>query len=280
MRRIGLSLVFGCVLSTQAYAWGQEGHSIVAEIAQRRLSPGAAAAVQDLLGPGHSLGAIGSWADDVRDERPNTYNWHFVDIPLDRATYQPAQDCKQDAEKGDCTIAELERLKTELRCGSSDTKIEALKFAVHFVGDAHQPLHTVLEQKGGNGVQVDVFMAGKTCTGTCHPTHSHSNFHAFWDSGLIMKTVWDWGAYVDRLEAGWLKSGEAVGVDGGTPTDWVVETHKAATTVWNLVPDTKVLDDSYYDQVLPILDRQLGLAGLRLASYLNSAYSSNTCPAQ
>jgi hypothetical protein len=62
--------------------------------------------------------------------------------------------------------------------------------------------------------------------------------------------------------------------------DWVVETHKAATTVWNLVPDTKLLDDSYYDQVLPILDRQLGLAGLRLASFLNSAYSSNTCPAQ
>jgi hypothetical protein len=280
MRSFSLSLLFACVLSTHAVAWGQEGHSIVAEIAQRRLSPDAAAAVEQLLGRGRSLASIGSWADDVRDERPDTYNWHFVDIPVDRATYQPADDCKQDPGKGDCAIAELERLKSDLRCGSPDTRVEALKFAVHFVGDAHQPLHTVLEERGGNGVQVDVFMKGKTCTGTCNASHSHSNFHALWDSGLIMKTVWDWGAYVDRLETDWLKSGDAVGVDGGTPTDWIVETHKAATTVWNLVPPNKVLDDSYYDQVLPVLDRQLGLGGLRLAAFLNKAYSSNICPVQ
>ncbi|MEA3023942.1 MAG: Nuclease, partial [Alphaproteobacteria bacterium] len=36
----------------QALAWGQEGHSVVAEIAQRRLSPQATAAVARLLGAG------------------------------------------------------------------------------------------------------------------------------------------------------------------------------------------------------------------------------------
>jgi hypothetical protein len=30
--------------------------------------------------------------------------------------------------------------------------------------------------------------------------------------------------------------------------------------------------------VLPILDRQLGIAGLRLARLLNQAYESNQCP--
>lgn len=278
MHRLSLSLFFTCLLSTHAFAWGQEGHSIVAEIAQRRLSPKAASAVERLLGRGYSLASVASWADDVRDDRPNTYNWHFVDIPVDRANYQPADDCKPDAQKGDCAIAELERLKNDLRCGSPIIKIEALKFAVHFVGDIHQPLHTVLEEKGGNGVQVDLFMKGKTCTGTCQATHSHTNLHAAWDSGLITKTVWDWGAYVDRLETGWLKSGEAAGADGGTPADWAVKTHKAGTMVWNLVPANKVLDDSYYNQVLPVLDRQLGLGGLRLAAFLNKAYSSNVCP--
>jgi len=258
----------------------RRGHSIIAEIAQRRLSPEAAVAVEQLLGRGHSLASVGSWADDVRNDRPSTYNWHFVDIPVARNTYDPAVDCKQDSDKGDCTIAELERLKTELRCGSPDARVEALKFAVHFVGDAHQPLHTVLEERGGNGVQVDLFMHGKTCTGSCQPSHSHSNFHAAWDSGLIMKTVWDWGAYVERLEAGWLKTTEANSLNIGMPTDWIVETHGEAQTVWNLVPINKVLDDGYYNNVLPVLDRQLGKAGIRLAAFLNTAYSSNTCPAK
>jgi len=38
------------------------------------------------------------------------------------------------------------------------------------------------------------------------------------------------------------------------------------------------LDDRYLHEVLPILDRQLGVAGLRLAKFLNEAFSSCDCP--
>ena len=77
------ALVAAILLPTQALAWGPEGHSIIAELAQRRLSPQAAREVERLLGPGHSLASVASWADDVRDDRPETYRCHFVD--LDRA---------------------------------------------------------------------------------------------------------------------------------------------------------------------------------------------------
>jgi hypothetical protein len=129
---------------------------------------------------------------------------------------------------------------------------------------------------------VDIFMRGKTCTGTCKPTAAQSNFHAAWDSDLINKEVWNWGAYVDRLEAGWLKSPDAQesGIDSGSPADWAVETHQAAQAVWDLLPANNVLDDAYLRQVLPTLDRQLGVAGLRLARFLNEAYGSNQCPVQ
>ena len=100
-------------------------------------------------------------------------------------------------------------MRNDLRCASGKDQVEALKFAVHFVGDVHQPLHTVGEAKGGNDIQVDLFMRGLTCGGTCEPGHIATNFHAAWDFGLIEKVVWDWGAYVDRLEDGWLKSAEA-----------------------------------------------------------------------
>jgi hypothetical protein len=100
-----------------------------------------------------------------------------------------------------------------------------------------------------------------------------------WDTTLINKTTWDWGAYVDRLENGWLQSPQAEGnADGGTFVNWAEPTHVAAQTVWNLLPQSHMLDDKYYQAVQPILDRHLGLAGLRLARFLNEAYESDACP--
>ena len=269
-----------CMFPTCCLAWGQEGHSIIAEIAQRRLSPKAVTEVARLLGANHSLASIGSWADDVRDERPETYNWHFVDIPIQLDRYDRAAHCHPDP-KGDCVVAELMRLHEELRCASTDNlKREALRYAVHFVGDIHQPLHTVLEARGGNDIAVELKMRGAlSCRGgPCSMVTSRSNFHRVWDTALINKTAWNWGAYANRLEDGWLKSSEAINVDGGTFVEWAESTHKAAQTVWNLLPQNHVLDDGYYQAVLPTLDRQLGFAGLRLARFLNEAYDSNACP--
>ncbi|HEY0106817.1 MAG TPA: S1/P1 nuclease [Rhizomicrobium sp.] len=260
-----------------ALAWGPEGHSIVAEIAQRRLSPAAATQIETILGKGHSLASIASWADDVKAKRPETANWHFVDIPLADTDYDPARDCKPDP-KGDCAIAALDRLRQALRCGDAAARLDALRFVVHIVGDIHQPLHAVAEARGGNDVAVTVRFKGATCSRNCDLV---TNFHAAWDGAVITRTVWAWGAYVDRLETGFLLSPEArdAAASAGTPTDWLLQTHMAAATVWSLKPSNGVLDEDYYRQVLPILDRQLGLGGLRLAAYLNDAFSSADCRA-
>jgi S1/P1 Nuclease len=282
---VALVCALVCVLTGDVLAWGQEGHSIIAEIAQQRLSPPAAQMVATLL-KGRSLASIASWADDVRDSRPETTQWHFVDIPLDVPTYKPARDCKPNTEKGDCIIAELERLENDLRCTTGEAQTEALKFAVHFVGDIHQPLHTVAEKTGGNDLPVDVFMRGLATGPNTPVAHAPNNLHVVWDSILIQKTVWAWGAYVDRLEAGWLISSEAQPEDPAkNPTlpdadalrKWAEEAHQAAHTVWYLRPADDVIDDRYLRDVLPKLDRQLGVAGLRLARFLNAAFGS-ACP--
>ena len=281
MKTVCFAALLAIVPCHQAIAWGQEGHSIVAEIAQRRLGPRAAAAIERTLGRGRSLAAIASWADGVRDARPGTPRWHFVDIPIASTRYVPAEHCAPSPE-GDCVVAELDRLRSTLRCGRGATaRLEALKFAVHFVGDLHQPLHTVDEDRGGNAIATQVHLRGLVCSQACK-TPLASNFHAAWDSDLIHAAVWDWGAYVDRLESGWLKSPGARKrqAAGGTPADWAMETHAAAQTVWNLLPSDHVLDDDYFQKVLPTIDRQLGLAGLRLARFLNEAYGSKTCPAR
>jgi hypothetical protein len=279
LRTLAASAALSFTLIAPASAWGPEGHSIVAEVAQRRLSPEAVTMVATVLGRGHSLASIASWADDARDQRPETAKWHFVDIPINLATYSAARDCAA-SKTGDCIVKELDRLKTELACGTGDQRLDALRFSVHFLGDIHQPLHTVDELTGGNEIKVDIYMRGATCTAKCEPTRFTTNFHSAWDQGLIKAMVWDWGAYVDRLEAGWLLSadGQKAGIDGGTPEQWANETHGFAPMVWNTRPADNVLDDRYLRDVLPILDRQLGVAGLRLAKFINDAAVATCTP--
>jgi nuclease S1 len=286
MRTLALAAVAVFASTGPLLAWGEEGHAIVAEIAQRRLNDTARAAVANILKASApelayaSLASFASWADDYRAQHQETTNWHFVDIPLNENAYDPARECKSDDPKGDCIIAELARLKDDVRCKTGEEQFMALKFAVHFVGDIQQPLHTVLEEVGGNNNIVEIQMKGHICSGSCVPTTDFAKFHAAWDSVLIQKTVFAWGSYVERLEKDWLKSAAAVGADGGTPTDWALEAHQAAQVVWAAKPANNILTDTYYTAVLPVLDRQLAVGGLRLAKFLNDAFAPQSCPAK
>lgn len=265
------AFVWASFAGAPAWGWGADGHSIVAEIAQRRLNRHAAHGVERLLGRGHSLASVASWADDVREARPYSALWHYVDIPVAVDTYDPARDCALTA-GGDCVLAELARLKHDINCAPTGVeRAEALRFAVHFIGDLHQPLHTLLEQRGGNDVQVTMLMRG--ITSTREPQPQPSNLHSVWDTGLIQKTVWDWGAYTDRLENGWLKSEEAAHAHGGGPLEWALDSHTQAQRIWGMTPEDHVLNDAYYQQAQLIVDRQLGLGGIHLADYLNDAFA-------
>ena len=272
-----LLVVAIAVLEGQAaLAWGPDGHSIVGEIAQRRLDANARTEVQRLLGAGHSLASEGGWGDDVRVERPETFRWHFVDIPLAEAAYDPSRDCPLTP-KGDCIVAELERVRQALRCGGDDERREALRWAVHLVADLHQPLHTVAEEQGGNMLAIDVALNGLRCP-RCKPTHAAQNLHGLWDTSLIAATTWSWGAYARRLESGWLGSQEARHAAAGSVVDWTNETHAIAREVWAWTPESRVIGEDYYRTALPVLDRQLGRAGLRLAAFLDEALAPGECP--
>lgn len=269
-----LACVLGAFFAPPARPWGQMGHSIVAELAQRRLSPAAADEVGRILGRGHSLAAIASWADDIREARPETRGWHFVNIPISEANYAAVRDCQAEP-SGDCVVAELQRLGAQLRCGKTvQERRDALRFAVHLVGDIHQPLHTVLDEQGGNAISVQLNFTDLKCRRNCRPRQSQLSFHELWDSGLIEATAWDWGSYVERVESGWLASPANArrASEPGSPVDWANETHRTAQSVWARLPESRIVDDDYYKASVAIVDRQLGLAGLRLASFLNEAF--------
>ena len=282
-RAVGALLVLVLAVSSRpAWSWGEDGHSIVAEIAQRRLAPDAAAGIERLLGGRISLASISSWADDERSARPETARWHYVDIPLAAQDYDPARDCAAEPGKGDCAVRELERARREIACAPTlAARRDALRFAVHIVGDLHQPLHAVGDARGGNQRRVHGIIHGATCRDHCEISFDSPNLHVLWDTMLIHRATWDWGAYVERLEAGLIRSEgfEAEAYASREPRDWAVQSHEAARAVWNerLVPADGRLDDGYYEAVRPILDRQLALAGLRLARYLDEAFAVHDC---
>ena len=69
--------MLACLLATPALAWGPLGHSVVAELAQRHLSPAAEAEVERLLAPEHtrSLADVANWADQMQDDPAMANLW-------------------------------------------------------------------------------------------------------------------------------------------------------------------------------------------------------------
>jgi hypothetical protein len=273
LRLVLITLSLLLVSHDRLWAWGQEGHSIIAEIADLNLTASARAHVTAILGQTASLASIASWADDIRDERPETYNWHFVDIPLDADHYDPRRDCL-DSSKGDCAIKAIERNQKTLSDAnaSAQDKKEALMYLVHFIGDIHQPLHAVGDYRGANDYPVKFFVDPQK------KTKEETNLHAVWDSNLIRTTVWDWGAYVRRLQDNWLPGKDVRQLTAGTTVEWTEEAHKAARDVAFKAAMNADLGEDYLTLAQPTVDRQLAVAGLRLARILNEMFADGAKP--
>jgi hypothetical protein len=242
----------------------------VADIASDHLSPVARRAIIHLLGD-DDLAAVSTWADEIRNDRPETYGWHFVDIPWNAQGFDEQRDCYQPDKRSVATFADhhncvvdriglFEVTLKDVRAPRND-RIEALKFLVHLVADIHQPLHAVAEARGGNDVHVVEFGSAECGSRPC-------NLHAAWDVGLIQYLDVPEGAYVRHLEES-LPPEERAEMMNSTPAQWANESFHIAHDVW--LRDGYEIDEAYYRRNIKIVDQQLTRAGLRLAALLNRA---------
>lgn len=267
LRRLTLLLALvtatGVVPTTSAYAWGREGHEVVADIAEAYLSDGARRQVRDLLAlENHTnLDQVSSWADFVRSQRPQTGRWHFVDTPISAEAYDAARDCSG----GNCVVAKIVEFENVLAASRAPTqeRLEALKWVVHFVGDVHQPLHAANDNdKGGNMVPVAGFPG-------------HANLHRIWDTDLLEEDDPDARHLAQRL-MGTITSTEITDWQNSSPEDWANESHRIARdVVYGMLPKDRaadvpvVIDAAYRDAAHKVIESQLERAGVRLARVLN-----------
>src|SRR5678815_5488164 len=120
VRNILLKVVASLLLLTltpSAYAWGPTGHRVVAEIAQRHLTPAAQAKVSSLL-DGRTLADVANWPDDLRsDPRFDKYKLlHFATVKDGLASYRDSEK----ARCGDLVVA-IDAFTAFLRTGSRES---------------------------------------------------------------------------------------------------------------------------------------------------------------
>lgn len=256
------------------YAWGDAGHRIVAEVAERHLDKRARGQLRRLIGEA-SLASVAGWADLIRDDRPETARWHFVNIPFEASHYDPKRDCAAP-KPGDCVVAAVERFRRVLgsRTRTDSEREEALKFLVHLIADLHQPLHAAdRADRGGNDLPVTFF--GEEIQSGDRPW----NLHAVWDGGLIERTGLSDRIYAERLQR-WLQKQSIFALQSGTAADWALEAHRAAVEVAYRVPDDRKLSKEYFEKSVPVMDELLAKAGVRLARLLNEAFRAGQPKAQ
>jgi hypothetical protein len=194
--------IFFCAPSS-AWAWGCEGHQVVALIAERNLTPHALAMVKQILRDGpidphlsryckqggtDPLADASTWADDIRALRPEAAPWHYIDIPLGTSRREIAKFCPLPES---CVTQAITDEIALLRSPGIDPqkKADALRFLIHFVGDLHQPLHaTTNNDQGGNCVPVAFFDALPQLRNP--ETESYApNLHAVWDTNILGKAT-------------------------------------------------------------------------------------------
>jgi hypothetical protein len=237
-------------------AWAPEGHQIAAAIAERELTPKARAAVTALLGNPDIMVLDSSWADEIRQQRPETNAWHYVNIEVGSGGYNAARDCVG----GDCVVAQIGRDRKILSDPSSskDAKAEALRFLIHFVADLHQPLHAAdRHDKGGNDE-------------TFRWHGKRLSLHQVWDQDVVTPL----GADPVRIAAAideTLTPAEKASMAQGSVEDWANESfHLGESEIYAHLPSR--LPEDYAQRESGIARLQLAKAGLRLATLLNRIF--------
>ena len=266
--------------SGPALAWGYYGHRTVATIAMDNMAPATAAQVRSLLRSERALGTpqcrvrtledASTWPDCIRGESwrwAYTFPWHYQDEPVCGAF-----DIKTDCAFGNCVTAQIERNRRILADPGlpAGERLMALAFVAHFVGDVHQPLHVgENHDKGGNEVTVRYGLG------------MPGNLHAIWDTALAERAISEAGPTLVRRYS----ATERAALATGSVADWARESWQISKdflypTAFGTLPcDGNEPKDVTWNEAaiaasLPIIDRRIEQAGLRLATLLDEALSS------
>nr|CCM17982.1 3'-nucleotidase/nuclease precursor, putative [Leishmania guyanensis] len=284
-----LALAVLCIAALPVSAWWSKGHMAVALIAERHMEASLvekgnlAAKVLSLSGPypqSPDMVQAAPWADDLKEVGFSALStWHFITTP-----YYPDPSFTLDVSPVQTVnvASVIPMLETALQraTSNSDIIVHSLALLIHFMGDIHQPLHNanIFSNEypegdlGGNKQHVIIDSKGTKMA-----------LHAYWDSlaeghaGEDMPRPLSKDDYASLNEfADYL---EATYADTLTDADKnLVRATEISNETYNLAlkyaypgaEDGATLSDDYKKNAKQISERQVLLAGYRLAKVLNT----------
>jgi hypothetical protein len=252
----GLAAAALLLAAAPAHGFGPFGHRVAGLLAARFLCDGARAQIAR-LGDGQGLDSLGLWADRIRSDPrwDKALPWHYMNV----GDHEPIE-ARRIPREGDVLWA-VEHFLDQLADDGLPERVraDALRFAVHFIVDVHQPLHVGRESDhGGNTIDVRL---GSTDT----------NLHKFWDTDVLRLEGVSAERYARELvplarlhEHEWAAA---------PPLAWAEESQRLRPRVYAL-PRGGRLDERYLRGARRIAKKRLAQAAVRLAASLNHRY----CP--
>lgn len=262
-------------LPSLAWAWAALGHRLVGELAEPQLRPNARLEVARLLEGERepTLAGIANWADELRGSDPArfkaTSSWHYVGTARGDCMVDSAEECPD----GQCVVGQIE---AQTRILADTTKPprerrEALKFVVHLVGDAHQPLHASdHDDLGGNTVKLTLrtdIEPEAYARANYRDGVMQTNLHSIWDFYILAEAKLDASTYAEQLR----RWGSPTAPTQMSPARaWAAESCRLITQR-ALYPTTIDLDSAYLDTFRPLAEQRIRQAAFRLAYLINEA---------
>jgi len=194
-----------------------------------------------------------------RDKYMHKY-WHFIDTPFSTDGTQLPDTPKPNAE------TQIGVFRQTLASNAKDSlKSYDLVWILHLVGDVHQPLHCTtrvtasepLGDAGGNDVKL---------------TDAPGELHGYWDNILGKGTTSD---FLKAVQAAQTLPAAGANASDANEADWVQEGFKLAQSSVYVAPvgasvGPYTLDAEYKTNSLALAQKQVALAGARLANLLNT----------
>ena len=259
MLRIAIAaIVLGSMSSLPAHSWGKTGHRVTGEIAQSYLSDEAQAKVSQILGV-EDLAEASTWPDFMRSNETEYWRrtanpWHYVTVP--KGERYPDVEIPEWGDAATALASFRETLLSDT--ATQEDKALALRFAVHIIGDLHQPLHAGNgEDRGGNTYTVTFF-------------DKMTNLHSVWDSDLIdheQLSYTEMSTWLGRT----ITPDEVATWSVTDPSVWINESTAIRDTIY---PEERDLRWGYVYDHRAIYRQRLKQAGVRIAAYLNETFDS------
>ncbi len=251
-----------------ANAWNAMGHQLVGQIAYDNLTPAAKLMCNKYNKSFNKVSRTGnfavsaSWLDTIRKRDIHWYDTlHYVDIPYTTEDLPLPKIPEINA------LTAIKQAITVLKSKKSTSadKGLSLRILTHVVGDIHQPLHTIARvttktphgELGGN-----LFPLAKNPIG--------ANLHQYWDNGggilIGQAKSFQVKNKARQLEKKWSCS---IANSQKKPKQWVYSSHNLARTNVYTINPYSLPSKRYQLNAQNISQKQILLAGCRLAALLN-----------